>query len=71
MSLPRDIDKLLDELSDELKCAKKHKDGGSPIKHEERINQIKDEIRLLTLDGERAEGIWTNLPDIYCPVKTY
>ena len=71
MSLPRDIDKLLDELSDEIKCAKKYKDGGSPINHEERINEIKDAIRHLTLNGERAEGIWTSLPDMYVPVSVF
>ena len=71
MSLPKEIDKLLDELSDEIKCAKKYKDGGSPINHEERINEIKDAIRHLTLNGERAEGIWTSLPDMYVPVTTF
>ena len=52
MSEAREIDKLLDELSVEFKLEEKEID-------KEKIEEIKQKILKLTLDGERAIGLWT------------
>ena len=52
MSEAREIDKLLDELSVEFKLEEKEID-------KEKIEELKQKILKLTLDGERAIGLWT------------
>ena len=56
MSEARQVDKILDELSEEYKKKGKQKD-------KEAINNLKEKILKLTLDGERAKGLWTESPE--------
>ena len=56
MSEAREVDKILDELSEEYKKKGKQKD-------KEVINNLKEKILKLTLDGERAKGLWTESPE--------
>ena len=56
MSESREVDKILDELSEEFKKIKKKQDN-------EVIDNLKEKILKLTLDGERAVGLWTESPE--------
>ena len=56
MSEARQVDKILDELSEEYKKKGKQKD-------KEAINNLKEKILKLTLDGERVKGLWTESPE--------
>jgi len=56
MSEAREVDKILDELSEEYKKRDKEQD-------KEAIDNLKEKILKLTLDGERAIGLWTESPE--------
>ena len=56
MSEARQVDKILDELSEEYKKRKKDQD-------KKVIDNLKEKILKLTLDGERAKGLWTDSPE--------
>jgi peptidoglycan hydrolase CwlO-like protein len=64
MHLSREIDELLDGLTEQKNKLGKEKGKSQKILAE--IKEIKAQIKKLTLEGVRARGIWTDLPEFTC-----
>ena len=61
MHLGRKVDELLDYMAEQKKQLGKVKGKTPEILSE--IKEIKKQISLLTHNGERAKGIWTDMPE--------
>ena len=61
MHLSREVDELLDYLTEQKKKLGKVKGKTPEILSE--IKEIKTQIKELTHDGKRAKGLWTEMPE--------
>jgi len=61
MHLSREVDELLDYLTEQKKKLGKVKGKTPEILSE--IKEIKKQIKELTHNGERAKGLWTDKPE--------
>jgi peptidoglycan hydrolase CwlO-like protein len=64
MHLSREIDELLDGLTEQKNKLGKEKGKSKKILAE--IKEIKAQIKKLTHEGERARGLWTEMPEFTC-----
>ena len=64
MHYRRQVDNLLDEIIEEDKRLNNKKESKeNKLLAKAQLQQIKDQINNLTLDGERAKGLWTDSPE--------
>ena len=64
MHYRRQVDDLLDEIIEENKrLNNKDESKENKLLAKAQLQQIKDKINTLTLDGERAKGLWTESPE--------
>ena len=64
MHCRRQVDNLLDEIIEENKrLNNKEESKENKMLAKAQLQQIKDKINTLTLDGERAIGLWTESPE--------
>ena len=67
MHYRRQVDNLLDEIIEENKrLNNKEESRENKTLAKAQLQQIKDQINTLTLDGERAIGLWTESPEFIC-----
>lgn len=64
MHLSREIDQLLDYLTEQKNKLGKDKSKSKEILAE--IKEIKAQIKKLTHEGTRAKGLWTDMPEFIC-----
>ena len=64
MHYRRQVDNLLDEIIEENKrLNNKEESKENKTLAKAQLQQIKDQINNLTLNGERAKGLWTDSPE--------